>query len=373
MHFIDLQAQRKALGDKIDIAVMNAINSGKYIMGPEIDELEKQLAEFSGVNYAIACSSGTDALLLPLMAWGIGPGDAVFVPAFTFIASAEVVALTGATPVFCDVDPKSYNIDVTSLRHGVIKATELGLKPRAVIPVDLFGLPADFDSINSFAEEYSLLVLDDACQGYGGVYKGKQIGSLGDAAATSFFPAKPLGCYGDGGATFTNNEELYQAMLSIRVHGQGENKYHNVRLGLNARMDTIQAAILLEKLAIFPEELKARNVIANKYSVAFKKYAITPVVPEGYSSSWAQYTLCVEKGSREKIIQELGKQNIPTAIYYPIPLHKQPGYKRYPSATDSLSICEDLCDRVFSLPMHPYLENSDQQKIIDAVLSLLAR
>jgi dTDP-4-amino-4,6-dideoxygalactose transaminase len=371
MNFIDLLAQRDRLGNKIDEAVLSVVNSGRYIMGPEIEELEKQLAEFSGVKYAIANSSGTDALLLPLMAWGIGPGDAVFVPAFTFVASAEVVALTGATPIFCDVDARTYNLDLQSVIKGIEKANELGLKSKAIMPVDLFGLPADFDPILELAEKHSLLVLDDACQGYGGVYKGKTIGSIGDAVATSFFPAKPLGCYGDGGATFTNDSELYEKMLSIRVHGQGENRYHNVRLGLNARMDTIQAAILLQKLSIFSDELLARQKVAQNYNDAFEGLAITPVIPEGYTSAWAQYTLCIQKGERERVTKTLGEHGIPTAVYYPIPLHKQPGYAHYPSATTNLPICEDLCDRVFSLPMHPYLDNENQQKVIDAVVSAL--
>ena len=371
MHFIDLIAQRKKLGKKIDDAIISVVNSGRYVMGPEIEKLEKQLAEFSGVKHAIACSSGTDALLLPLMAWEIGPGDAVFVPAFTFVATAEAVALTGATPVFCDVHPITYNMDVNSVELGIAKAIELGLNPKAIMPVDLFGLPADFDVIKELAEKYSLLVLDDAAQGYGGVYKGKSIGSIGDASATSFFPAKPLGCYGDGGATFTNDSELYEKMLSIRVHGQGENRYHNVRIGLNARMDTIQASILLQKLSIFPDELKDRDVIAQKYNEAFKEIAITPVVPEGYTSAWAQYTLCIQKGERERVTSALRELDVPTAVYYPIPLHQQPGYASYPSATDNLPVCEDLCDRVFSLPMHPYLEGANQQKVITAVVSVL--
>jgi len=371
MNFIDLMAQRRFLGRKIDDAVMSVVDSGRYVMGPEIEKLEKQLADFSGVKHAIACSSGTDALLLPLMAWGIGPGDAVFVPAFTFVATAEVVALAGATPVFCDVDPQTYNLDLNSLALGVEEAKKIGLKPKAIMPVDLFGLPADFDAINSFAKDHSLFVLDDACQGYGGKYKGKSIGSIGDAAATSFFPAKPLGCYGDGGAAFTDDSELYEKMLSIRVHGQGENRYHNVRLGLNARMDTIQAAILLEKLAIFPDELIAREKVAQKYNEAFEGIATIPTIPEGYSSSWAQYTLCIQKGERDRVTRMLGEKGIPTAIYYPIPLNKQPGYANYPSASDGLDVCEDLCDRVFSLPMHPYLEEDDQQKVIDAVISIL--
>jgi len=371
MNFIDLQAQYKYIKDKIDRRIQNVLDHGKYIMGPEISELEDKLSEFAGVKHTIACSSGTDALMLPLMAWGIGPGDAVFVPAFTFVATAEVVALTGATPVFCDVDKDTYNLDVNSLEMGIQKAVDLGLNPKAVMPVDLFGLPADFDTIIAVAEKYNLLVLDDACQGFGGVYKGKIIGSIGGAAATSFFPAKPLGCYGDGGATFTDDSELYEKMLSIRVHGQGTNKYHNVRLGLNARMDTIQAAILIEKLAIFPEELKARDRVAQIYSDAFKDVAITPSVPEGYSSAWAQYTLCIEKGKRDQLQKDLADLNIPTAVYYPIPLNKQPGYIHYPSADKTLSVCENICDRVFSLPMHPYLEESEQLKVIDAVLSVL--
>jgi len=371
MHFIDLLAQRHHLGKKLDDAVISVINSGRYVMGPEIEELEKQLAEFSNVKHAIANSSGTDALLLPLMAWGIGPGDAVIVPAFTFVATAEVVALTGATPIFCDVDSRTYNLDLQSARDGIKKAIELGFKPKAIMPVDLFGLPADFDPILELAENNSLLILDDAAQGYGAVYKGKAIGSIGDASATSFFPAKPLGCYGDGGATFTNDSELYEKMLSIRVHGQGENRYHNVRLGLNARMDTIQAAILLQKLSIFPEELKARNKVAQKYNDAFEDLAITPIVPKGFSSAWAQYTLCIPRGERVRVTNALSEFDIPTAVYYPIPLHKQPGYVNYPSATESLTNCEDLCDRVFSLPMHPYLDDTDQQKVIDAVVSVL--
>ncbi|MCP5382473.1 MAG: DegT/DnrJ/EryC1/StrS aminotransferase family protein [Kordiimonadaceae bacterium] len=371
MNFIDLLEQRRFLGENIDKAVMSVVNSGKYIMGPEVEELEKQLADFSNVKHVIANSSGTDALLLPLMAWGIGKGDSVLVPAFTFVATAEVVALTGATPIFCDIDTRTYNLDVESVKEALKKSSSLGLNAKAIMPVDLFGLPADFDPIIEIAKKHSLLVLDDACQGYGGVYKGKKIGSIGDAAATSFFPAKPLGCYGDGGATFTNDSELYEKMLSIRVHGQGENRYHNVRIGLNARMDTIQAAILLQKLAIFPEELKKRDEVAKKYNKAFEKLAITPVLPEGYFSSWAQYTLCIPKGERERVIKALTECGIPTAIYYPIPLHKQPGYAHFPSASDELPVSEDLCDRVFSLPMHPYLDDITQQRVIDAVTSIL--
>lgn len=369
--FIDLMAQRRHLGQKIDNAVISVINSGKFVMGPEIESLERQLADFCGVKHVVACSSGTDALLLPLMAWGIGPGDAVLIPAFTFVATAEVVALTGATPIFCDVDATSYNIDVSSVRQAIDKALGMGLKPKAIMPVDLFGLPADFDEIIGLANEKELLVLDDACQGFGGVYKNKKIGSIGDAAATSFFPAKPLGCYGDGGAAFTNDSELYEKMLSIRVHGQGQNKYHNVRLGLNARMDTIQAAILIEKLTIFPDELKAREQVARKYNEAFDGIAITPLVHEDYVSCWAQYTLCVSANERASIQKKLSDLNVPTAVYYPIPLNKQPGYIQYPSATDSLPVCEDLCERVFSLPMHPYLEDAEQQIIINAVVSTL--
>jgi dTDP-4-amino-4,6-dideoxygalactose transaminase len=369
--FIDLLAQKKAIGEKLDTTILDVMNSGQFIMGPAISDLEEKLAKFTDAKHVLACGSGTDALMMPLMAWGIGPGDAVFVPSFTFIATAEVVGLVGATPIFCDVLPDSYNLDSSSLVKGIEKAKSLGLTPKAVIPVDLFGLPADFTAIEEISSAHNLLILDDFCQGFGGVYKGKTLGSIGDAGATSFFPAKPLGCYGDGGAVFTNDEELYKKMSSIRVHGQGDNRYHNVRLGLNARMDTIQAAILLHKLEIFPEELQARNKIALRYNKELKDFAIVPKVPEELQSCWAQYTLRIPSVDRQKFADYLKSRGIPTAIYYPIPLHKQPGYGHYPSATESLSVCEKICDEVISLPMHPYLKEEDQGRVINAIKSFM--
>lgn len=369
--FVDLMAQRNRLGNQLDETILNVVNSGRYVMGPEISELEQKLADFTGAKHVIACGSGTDALMMPLMAWGIGPGDAVFVPAFTFIATAEVVALVGATPIFCDVLQDSFNLDPESIVQGIKKARELGLTPKAIIPVDLFGLPADFDSIAPIASAHNLLVLDDLCQGFGGCYKERKLGSIGNAGATSFFPAKPLGCYGDGGATFTNDDELYSKLLSIRVHGQGDNRYHNVRLGLNARMDTIQAAILLRKLEIFPDELKKRNDVATNYSNELRDVVTVPHVPEGYQSAWAQYTLRLQGVDRQKFAAILSEQGVPTAIYYPIPLHKQPGYINYPTASDALPVSEKICDDVISLPMHPYLTNTQQEQIISAVKSAL--
>lgn len=369
--FVDLMAQRNRLGNQLDETILNVVNSGRYVMGPEISELEQKLADFTGAKHVIACGSGTDALMMPLMAWGIGPGDAVFVPAFTFIATAEVVALVGATPIFCDVLQDSFNLDPESIVQGIKKARELGLTPKAIIPVDLFGLPADFDLIAPIASAHNLLVLDDLCQGFGGCYKERKLGSIGDAGATSFFPAKPLGCYGDGGATFTNDEELYNKLLSIRVHGQGDNRYHNVRLGLNARIDTIQAAILLRKLEIFPDELKKRNDVATNYFNELKGIATVPHVPEGYQSAWAQYTLRLQGTDRQKFASILSEKGVPTAIYYPIPLHKQPGYINYPAASDTLPVSEKICDDVISLPMHPYLTNTQQERIISAVKSAL--
>jgi len=369
--FIDLKTQRKLLGTKLDENILKVVDHGAYVMGPEITELEQRLADYTGAKHVVACGSGTDALMMPLMAWGIGPSDAVFVPAFTFVATAEVVALVGATPIFCDVEEDSFNICPTSLLAGITKAKELGLTPRAIMPVDLYGLPADFDAIQSIADDHKLLVLDDLCQGFGGRYKGKNTGAFGDAGGTSFFPAKPLGCYGDGGAVFTNDDDLYEKLTSIRVHGQGTNKYHNVRLGLNARMDTFQAAVLLLKLDIFPEELARRDEIARKYTAELSDVASTPCVPEGYSSAWAQYTLRIDPSKRQDFASELQSKGVPTAIYYPIPLHKQPGYLSYPSATDQLPVSEKICDEVISLPMNPYLNDDQVDRIIQAVKAAL--
>ncbi len=369
--FIDLLAQRKRLGNKIDKSVMDVINSGQFIMGPALFEMEEKLAKFAGTKYAISCGSGTDALMMPLMAWGIGPGDAVFVPSFTFIATAEVVSLVGATPVFCDVKADTYNMDPESLKLGIEKAKSEGLTPKAIIPVDLFGLPADYDALNAIAEEQNLIILEDTAQGFGGAYKGKRSGSFGKAAATSFFPAKPLGCYGDGGAIFTDCEELTEKLKSIRVHGFGEERYHHVRIGLNGRMDTVQAAIILHKLDIFEDELAARDKIATKYTDAFKDLMVTPHVPEDHFSCWAQYTVRLNSMERQTFADALKEKGVPTAVYYPIPLHQQPGYEHYPVASTSLPVTEEICKNVISLPMHPYLEAETQDYIIKSVLEVL--
>ncbi|MEI9889041.1 MAG: DegT/DnrJ/EryC1/StrS family aminotransferase [Rhizomicrobium sp.] len=365
--FIDLQAQRRRLGEKLNSAIMAAVEGGAWILGPQVAELEERLAEFAGVKHCIACANGTDALLIVLRAWNIGPGDAVFVPAFTFAASAEVVALVGASPVFVDVLEDTYNLDPASLEAAIAMVRREGkLTPRAVMPVDLFGQPADYRKIAPIVAREGLKMLCDTAQGFGGMLDGKRTGGIGDAAATSFFPAKPLGCYGDGGAAFTNDDGLAEILRSIRVHGQGSDKYENVRVGVNSRLDTIQAAILLEKLAIFPDELDKRDAIARRYSAALGRSnrIRVPLVIEGALSSWAQYTLQVP--DRDKLQADLKAEGIPTAIYYPIPLTRQEAYGGHPAAPTP--VCDKVCRSVISLPMHPYLDVETQDKIISAVL-----
>jgi len=363
--FIDLQAQKARLGDKIDAAIQKVLAHGAFIMGPEVRELETKLAEFSGAKHAISCSSGTDALLLPLMARGIGPGDAVFVPSMTFASTAEVVSLLGATPVFCDVFENSFNMDPASLEAAIVAAKDAGLMPKAVIPVDLFGQPADFEALLPIAEQNRLFLLDDAAQGFGGSLHGKKIGTYGNATATSFFPAKPLGCYGDGGAVLTDDDDLADIMRSLRVHGKGTDKYDNVRIGLNARLDTIQAAILIEKLAIFADEIEARNRVAARYNELLKDVADVPIVIEGGISVWAQYTLKVK--NRAEVQAGLKSHGVPTAVYYPLPLHRQTAYRACPTAKGGLPISDKLSEIVVSLPMHPYLDEAVQDTIIDAL------
>lgn len=363
--FIDLQAQRARLGDKIDSAIQKVLTHGGFIMGPEVREFEARLAEFCGAKHAISCSSGTDALLLPLMAEGVGAGDAVFVPSMTFASTAEVVALLGATPVFCDVLEDTFNMDPASLEAAIAAAKEKGLTPKAVIPVDLFGQPADFESLLPIAEKNGLFVLDDAAQGFGGTVKGKKIGTFGNATATSFFPAKPLGCYGDGGAVLTDDDTLADVMRSLRVHGKGTDKYDNVRVGVNARLDTIQAAILIEKLAIFPDEIEARNRIATRYNELLKDVAVVPVVAEGAVSVWAQYTLKVK--DRAALQADIKNRGVPTAVYYPLPLHRQTAYKECPTPSGGLPVSDRLAESVISLPMHPYLDDPTQDRIVEAV------
>jgi dTDP-4-amino-4,6-dideoxygalactose transaminase len=365
--FIDVAGQRKKLGQKIDDAVLKVLNHCQFILGPEVRELEAQLSAFAGVKHTVSCASGTDALMLVLLAKGIGQGDAVFCPSFTFAATCETVALVGATPVFVDVEEDTFNMDVDSLEKAIATAKKLGLKPKAIIPVDLFGLPADHDSIAEIAEDESLFILDDAAQGFGGEYKGKKIGGFGIAAATSFFPAKPLGCYGDGGAVFTNDDELAELMRGLRVHGQLPGKPEFSHIGITGRLDTIQAAVLLEKLKIFPDEIVARNKAAARYAERLGQYAIVPKVPEGYTSVWAQYTIRLQPGRRDGLSAALKAEGIPTAIYYAKPPHQHAAYRKFPVAEGGLPVTEKLSHEVISLPMHAYLDEPTQDRICDAV------
>jgi dTDP-4-amino-4,6-dideoxygalactose transaminase len=373
MPFIDVAAQRRRLGERIDKAIARVLAHCQFIMGPEVRVLEGELAAFSGARHAITTASGTDALMLVLMAKGIGPGDAVLCPAFTFCATAEVVALVGATPVFVDVDAATFNLDPGSLARGIATARRLGLKPTAVIPVDLFGLPADYDAIASVAAAEGLFVLADAAQSFGARYHGRSTVNFGQASATSFFPAKPLGCYGDGGAVFTDDDEIAKVIESLRVHGQGSDKYDNVRIGLTGRLDTIQAAVLSEKLKIFPDEIAARDRVAQRYAEDLGDIAIVPTVPEGSYSVWAQYTIRLEPGRRDGLAAALRTQGIPTAIYYPKPLHRQQAYRHFPSVDGGLPVSERLADEVISLPMHAYLDETAQARVISAVRSHLSR
>jgi dTDP-4-amino-4,6-dideoxygalactose transaminase len=369
--FIDLQAQRKRLGTSLDRAIAAAVEGGQWILGPQVAQFEEQLAQFAGVKHAISCANGTDALMMVLRAWEIGPGDAVFVPAFTFAASAEVVALVGATPVFVDVHEDTYNIDPASLESAIaLVKREARLRPRAVMPVDLFGQPADYAAIEPIVRREALKLLCDTAQAFGAKLDGRVMGSLGDAAGTSFFPAKPLGCYGDGGACFTNDDELARLLRSIRMHGEGVDKYENVRIGVNSRLDTIQAAILLEKLRIFPDEIVMRESVARRYARAFgqSNRIVVPRIIAGAQSTWAQYTIQVP--DREKLQADLRSSGIPTAVYYRTPLAAQKGYRHFPSAP--VPVSDRICKSVISLPMHPYLDVTTQERIIEAVLASVA-
>jgi UDP-2-acetamido-2-deoxy-ribo-hexuluronate aminotransferase len=371
--FIDIAAQRQRLGARIDEAIARVTTHCQFILGPEVRALEAELAQFCGARHAVSCASGTDALVLVLMAKGIGPGDAVFCPAFTFCATAEVAALLGATPVFADVDEATFNIDPASLERAIAKAKRLGLKPKAVIPVDLFGLPAEHDALAAIAAAESMFILDDAAQAFGATYRGRPLGIFGLATATSFFPAKPLGCYGDGGAVLTDDDELAALLVSLRVHGHSTDKYDNVRIGLTGRLDTIQAAVLLEKLKIFPDEIAARNKAAERYSNALGNVASVPRVPDGMTSVWAQYTIRIEPGRRADLAAALKAEGIPTAIYYTKPLHRQEAYAHFPYADGGLPVSDQLAHEVISLPMHAYLDEPTQDRIIDAVQRALAR
>jgi len=363
--FIDLQAQRARLGDTVDQAIAKVLDHGRFIMGPEVAELEKRLADMGGAAHCVSCSSGTDSLLLVLMAWGIGPGDAVFVPAMTFASTAEVVALTGATPVFCDVQPDTFNMDTASLESAIATAKDAGLNLKAVIPVDLFGQPADYPAIQKIADAHGLKVMADSAQSYGGALGGKPVGSWGDATSVSFFPAKPLGCYGDGGAVLTDDADLAARMRSLRVHGQGTNKYDNMAVGLNARLDTIQAAILLTKLDIFEDEIEKRQAVAARYAEGLAGIATPPAMIDGAVSAWAQYTIRV--ADRDAVAAALKERGVPTAVYYPVALSDQPAYAHYPRAGNGTPVSQALAHDVLSLPMHPYLDAATQDRILAAL------
>ena len=370
--FIDVIEQRHRLGKRIDDAVTAVLTHCQFINGPEVARLEADLAAFSGAKHVVACASGTDALLMVLMAKKIGPGDAVICPTFTFCATGEVVALLGATPVFVDVDEATFNIDPDSLKDGIAVAKKRGLKPKAIIPVDLFGQPADHDAVAAIAEAEGMFVLDDAAQGFGATYKGRRLGSIGLATATSFFPAKPLGCFGDGGAIFTDDAQLAADLRSVRVHGQGSDKYDNVRLGLTARLDTMQAAILIEKLKIFEDEIAARDQVAERYARGLGNVVSVPRLASGCTSVWAQFTIRLPKGvNRDGFAAALKAQGIPTAIYYPKSMHQQTAYRNFPVAAGGLPVSEKLSEDVISLPMHAYLDEPTQERIIKAVRGAL--
>ena len=363
--FIDLAAQQEVIRQQLDSAINKVLDHGQYIMGPEVHEFEGELRKFTGAKHALTCANGTDALTLVLMAWGLGPGDAVFVPSFTYVASAEAPAQLGATPFFVDVCEDTFNIDPNSFKQAILDCRNIGLKPRAVIGVDLFGQPADIDAITDIAHEEKIKVLVDGAQSFGGSSKQRMVGSMGDATTTSFFPAKPLGCYGDGGAVFTSNDDDTEIINSIRLHGKGREKYDNVRIGLNSRLDTIQAAILLEKFKIFPNELLQRNEVALGYSKFLKDKFRTPELRPGVVSAWAQYTLILD--NRNQVQSHLRSEGIPSVVYYPNPLSLQSGYKHYPCVSSGTPVSASLSTKVLSLPMHPYLSVSSQTRICEAL------
>jgi len=397
MQFVDLAHQQQRIKEQIDENIQAVLNHGKYILGPEVKKLEGTLSNYVGVKHAIGCSSGTDALLLALMAYNVGPGDAIFTSPFTFIATAEVIKLLGATPVFVDIDPETFNMDPAKLELAIravkakdsniyplprLQASTSDLNPRVVIPVDLFGLPADYDPINAIADENGLFVIEDAAQSFGGEYKGKKACSLAHIACTSFFPAKPLGCYGDGGMCFTNDDNPAELLRSLVVHGKGHDKYDNVRVGINGRLDSLQAAILLAKFDIFPEEVKLRQQVAQRYTENLRPLSShrgvgpygpeadlrPPFIPQGMKSAWAQYSILSQSDKHRSSLQDrLKEADIPTAIYYPKPLHLQTAFASLGYKEGDFPISEDYASRIFSLPMHPYLKPEDQEKIIGAM------
>ena len=382
MQFIDLGAQQKRIREQIENNIAAILDHGKYIMGPEVSQLEDELKAYVGVKHSIACASGTDALLMALLAEGVGPGDAIFTSPFTFIATAEVISLVGATPVFVDIEAQTYNLDPAGLATAVeallagdsrkhplpaVESAASRLTPRGIIGVDLFGLPADYDRINAVAGRHNMFVIEDAAQSFGAEVNGKKACRLADMACTSFFPAKPLGCYGDGGMCFTDNDELAETMQSLRVHGKGHHKYDNVRIGINGRLDTIQAAVLLAKFGIFAEEIQLRQKVAQRYSDGLVGQAslVTPHIPGGYLSAWAQYSiLASDDAHRSEIQARLKDSGVPTAIYYPKPLHLQTAFSSLGYAEGDFPNSEEFSQRIFSLPMHPYLTAAEQDEIL---------
>ncbi|MDR1040807.1 MAG: DegT/DnrJ/EryC1/StrS family aminotransferase [Deltaproteobacteria bacterium] len=373
MPFIDLKTQYEAIREDLESRLGKVLRSAAFINGPEVRELEAELAGYVGVAEAVCCANGTDALTLPLMAWGVGPGDAVFCPTFTFIATAEVASLRGATPVFVDVDPATFNIDAADLERKIAAVEAAGkLKPRLVVTVDLFGLPADYRAARLVADAHGLPILEDAAQGFGGTIADERAGRFGLAAATSFFPAKPLGCYGDGGAIFTSDGALADVLRSLRGHGAGADRYEHVRVGVNSRLDTLQAAVLLAKLKAFPGELDARNRAAARYTEALEDTVAVPRVPDGYGSSWAQYTVRLPGGtSRDAVQARMREEGVPTMVYYPKPLHLQPAYLPLGGRPGDCPQAERLCGEVLSLPMHPYLDEGTQARVVRALRGAL--
>ncbi|MDR1488098.1 MAG: DegT/DnrJ/EryC1/StrS family aminotransferase [Deltaproteobacteria bacterium] len=373
MAFVDLKKQLDFLEPAVSRAINAVVAAGQFINGPEVQQLEQALSEYVGAEHCVACANGTDALTLPLLAWSIGPGDAVFCPTFTFIATAEVVALRGASCVFVDIDPVTYNIDPESLAERiefVLKKTSL--KPKVVIPVDLFGLPYDYDKISAIAERYGLKILEDAAQGFGGLYGDKRAGSLGDVSATSFFPSKPLACYGDGGAIFTQDRQLAGLLKSIRGHGAGSDRYEHLRLGLNSRLDTLQAAILLVKLAAFPQELQARQKVAKRYEDALRGLVLSvPEIPSSSLSSWAQYTIRVPAQVRDAVVDDVKAKGAPVMVYYPKCLHLQKAFEYLGGHVGQFPAAEKATREVLSLPMHPYLSEQDQDRVVETLKASL--
>lgn len=367
MEFRDLKKQYRALRVEINQRLQEVLDDTNFIQGRQVNELEAALADYTGVKHCITCANGTDALQMALMAWDIGEGAAVFVPDFTFFSTGEAVAVVGGTPVFVDVRKDTYNIDTTSLENAIKEVLRDGrLTPKAVIAVDLFGQPAEYPALRKLTEKYGLLLLEDAAQGFGGAINDKKACSFADIAITSFFPAKPLGCYGDGGAIFTDNDEWDELLRSFRVHGKGESKYENIRIGMNSRLDTIQAAVLLAKFRTFVEaELDAVNNFASVYTDALKDLIATPVIKEGFYSSWAQYTIQLKNATERNGLQRyLGERNIPSMIYYPYPMHRQKAFLKYNCGEQELRNSIQLCNTVLSLPMHPYLERAEIEKIV---------